>query len=189
MKADILADACRALADGHPTTARDIAHAEYPFVPIIKAQRRYTERHMMKVFVRDGFIDRYSGDRLVFPGTLRLLSQLMPDEFPVQKNWKMSETHQAWWELCPTIDHVVPVARGGADDETNWATTSMLRNSAKANWTLDELGWTLREPGSMGEWDGLTAWFVEYVGKHPGMAGSGYLKRWKSAARASVRKG
>ena len=40
-----------------------------------------------------------------------------------------------------TIDHVIPVARGGADDESNVVTTSMLRNSAKSNWLLDEVGW------------------------------------------------
>jgi hypothetical protein len=35
----------------------------------------------MAVFARDGFVDRYSGERLVFPGTLRLLAKLLPNEF------------------------------------------------------------------------------------------------------------
>lgn len=132
---------CRALSQGDHKQAASIASAEYPFVAPAKVKRRYTETEMMRVFVRDGFIDRYSGQRLVFPGTLRLLSQLMPEQFPAHKNWKMSESHVVFWELFPTIDHVVPVARGGADEERNWVTTSMLRNSAKAQWTLDELGW------------------------------------------------
>lgn len=46
-------------------------------------------------------------------------------------------------ELFPSIDHLVPAACGGADDESSWISTSMLRNSAKAHWPLDELGWTL----------------------------------------------
>jgi HNH endonuclease len=54
----------------------------------------------------------------------------------------------AFWEVGATIDHVVPVTRGGADDESNWVTTSMARNSAKMNWTLEELGWTLHPPGN-----------------------------------------
>ncbi|MFF0818704.1 HNH endonuclease [Rhodococcus sp. NPDC003318] len=58
----------------------------------------------------------------------------------------MSQTHFAYWELFPTIDHIVPVTRGGADDESNWVTTSMLRNSAKAHWTLDELGGDFSQP-------------------------------------------
>lgn len=51
----------------------------------------------------------------------------------------MSECHIVYWELFPTIDHIVPVARGGRNSEENWVSTSMLRNSAKFNGTLEEL--------------------------------------------------
>lgn len=61
-------------------------------------------------------------------------------------------------------------------------TTSMLRNSAKAHWTLQELGWTLQPPGSAEAWDGLTRWFVDYTEAHPELAREGYLKRWRRAA-------
>jgi len=181
-KANIIARVCEALSSGSHEQAANIASTEYPFVALAKAERRYTEIEMMRVFVRDGFIDRYSGQRLLFPGTLRLLSQLMPAHFPAHKNWKMSESHIVFWELFPTIDHLVPVARGGADEEANWVTTSMLRNSAKAQWTLDELGWELRKPGSLDKWDGLTSWFLEHTAAHPEVVSSGYLKRWRSAA-------
>lgn len=83
----------------------------------------------MQSFVRDGFIDRYSGRHLVFPGTLRVLSTLFPEDFPFHPNWKTQFTHPAFWELFPTIDHIVPVARGGLDVPENWVTTSQLRNS------------------------------------------------------------
>lgn len=153
------------------------------------------EVHVTQVFMRDGFVDRYSGDRLVFPGTLRLLSTLMPEEFPAHPNWKMSESHIVYWELFPTVDHVVPVARGGADEESNWVTTSMLKNSAKSNWTLAELGWSLHPHGLFEHWDGMTAWFIEYTAANPAMMTSGYLKRWRAAAvkilaeRAKVERG
>lgn len=137
---------------------------------------------MQRVFLRDGFLDRYCGARLVFPGTLRLLSQLLPVEFPAHKNWKMSESHPAFWELFPTIDHVVPVARGGLDDASNWVTTSMLRNSAKAHWTLEELGWRLHAPAPSEQWDGLTGWFLERTETHPELLASPYLRRWRGAA-------
>lgn len=182
-RAAVISRVCDALLQGETERAAGIASAEYPFVPLAKAERRYTEVEMMRVFVRDGFIDRYSGQRLVFPGTLRLLSHLMPEQFPAHKNWKMSESHMIFWELFPTIDHVVPVARGGGDEDANWVTTSMLRNSAKAQWTLDELGWELHEPGSLNEWDGLTGWFMEYTAAHPEVVSSGYLKRWREAAK------
>ncbi|HZP93434.1 MAG TPA: hypothetical protein VFB20_11220 [Burkholderiales bacterium] len=149
-KADVVATICEALAAGDVAVAKNIARAQYPFVPGAAPKRQYTELESLRIFFRDGFIDRYSGARLIFPGTLRLLSKLLPDEFPAHPNWKMSESHEIYWELFPTIDHVVPVARGGADAPENWVTTSMVRNAAKANWTLEELGWVLLEPGHDG---------------------------------------
>ena len=104
---------------------------------------------MVATFVRDGFIDRYSGKRLVFPASLYLISVLLPDEFPYPPYGKMSDCHVAFWELWPTIDHIVPIARGGRDDPSNWASTSMLLNSIKSNWTLEDLGWDLMDGGRM----------------------------------------
>ena len=72
----------------------------------------------MFVFQRDGFIDRYDGARLVLPGALRLISQLLSDHFLWHTHGKLSESHIVHWELYPTIDHVVPVTRGGDDDES-----------------------------------------------------------------------
>jgi hypothetical protein len=172
---------CQALTLGDLEKASALAKAQYPFAPAMNVGRRYSAYQMTQIFQRDGFVDRYSGARLVFPGTLRLLSTLMPDEFPAHANWKMSESHSAYYELFPTLDHVVPVARGGSDDETNWVTTSMLRNSAKGNWTLDELGWALRPPGGR-EWDGLMRWFLAHTERHPALAEAGYLRRWRAAA-------
>ena len=116
--------------------------SEYPFTPPTNAWRKYSAGQYMEVFVRDGFIDRYSGRRLVFPGTLRLLSLLLLQEFPFHPNWKTDACHFAFWELFPTIDVIVPVSRGGLDREDNWVSTSMLLNAAKANFTLEELGWS-----------------------------------------------
>jgi hypothetical protein len=77
---------------------------------------------MLAVFRRDGFIDRYSGVRLVCPATLRLISKRLPEQFPFHRNGRFDVCHFGFWELFPTIDHYVPVARGGADDESNWIT-------------------------------------------------------------------
>ncbi|MCI5620657.1 MAG: hypothetical protein MR355_03720 [Lachnospiraceae bacterium] len=38
--------------------------------------------------------------------------------------------------------------------------TSMLHNSIKNNWTLEQLNWKLHEAGDYKEWDGLTSLFV-----------------------------
>jgi HNH endonuclease len=96
---------------------------------------------------------------------LRLLSLLLPNEFPFQSNWKFDACHFAFWELFPTIDHVVPVSRGGSDREDNLVTTSMMLNAAKANFTLEQLGWTLHH--DVNRWDGLTSWFMRQTALEP----------------------
>jgi len=60
----------------------------------------------------------------------------------------------------------VPVSRGGKNDESNLVSTSQLRNNAKSNWLLEELGWTLHDPGNLEEWDSLTKWFCAYIFKN-----------------------
>jgi hypothetical protein len=181
-RAGILGRAVKAVCRGDLSSARDLLRAEYPFVPLSPEGRRYTDAQALQVFRRDGFLDRYSGQRLVFPGILRLLSRLLPQEFPYHPNWKMAETHSAYWELFPTIDHVVPVARSGSDSDANWVTTSMLRNTAKANWTLEELGWSLYPAGSLADWDGLMSLFVEVADSGRAVLEDDYLRRWYSAA-------
>jgi hypothetical protein len=178
----IIGRVLQALRMGDTVVARDILRDEYPFVPVTPQGRRYTELQSLQIFVRDGFVDRYSGQRLLFPGILRLLSRLLPQAFPFHPNWKMAETHPAYWELFPTLDHILPVARGGADSATNWVTTSMLRNAAKANWTLEELGWSLWPPGSLADWDGLTRLFLEFIDSDRSILEDGYLRRWHTAA-------
>jgi hypothetical protein len=184
-KAEVIKLVCRALLVGNSVEASRIAREEYPFTPSAKVSRKMTESRMTRIFLRDGFIDRYSGERLIFPGTLRLLSHLMPDEFPAHPNWKMSESHIVFWELFPTIDHVHPVARGGTNDDDNCVTTSMIRNSAKSNWTLEELGWRLVQPGDMQEWDGLLDWFTTLVSNDKAHLADTYLRRWYYAAKQS----
>jgi len=147
------------------------------------------EHQKIRIFLKDGFVDRYSGDKMVFPPVLRLLSKLMPDEFPFQKNWKMSECHIAYWQLLPTVDHIIPVSRGGEDQESNMVCTSQLRNSAKAHWLLEELGWNMHEPGSISDWDGLMNWFMTYVDNKPDILDDHYMRSWYRAANNAKNKG
>jgi hypothetical protein len=78
---------------------------------------------------------------------------------------------------------VHPVTRGGADDESNWITTSMVRNAAKANFTLKELGWPEPlPPGKSSDWDGLTGWFLEQAKANREILNDPYLRDWFKAA-------
>ena len=182
-KSRTIAEVCSAIERGDVAAAESQLRLEYPFASRPVSQRKYSDAEALRVFTRDGFVDRYSGDRLVFPGVLRVLSLKLPHDFPFQKNWKMDETHLAFWELMPTVDHVIPVARGGVDAEENWVTTSMVRNSAKSNWLLEELGWSVRPVESNGSWDGLLNWFFRYVGSHEDLLKEAYVRRWFRVAK------
>ena len=82
------------------------------------------------------------GERLFFPGVLLLLGQLFPQAFPrpeSNEGWRVGKCHWIYWRLWPTLDHVVPVARGGhPTDESNLVTTSQVINTAKSVWTAEE---------------------------------------------------
>jgi hypothetical protein len=124
---------------------------------------------------------------MVCTAVLRLISKRLPEQFPFQTNWRMDSCHFAFWELAPTIDHIFPVARGGTDDECNWATTSMLRNSAKANFTLQELGWHIFPSGNMNDWDGLLGRFIDQASSDQTVLSDPYLRQWYFAARHVLR--
>lgn len=179
--ADIIASACNALSSTGKEAAGSIISAEYPHQEVSNAGRKYNEFQSTEIFLRDGFIDRFSGEKLIFPPVLRLLSQELPEEFPFHKNWKMSECHIAYWKLFPTVDHLIPVARGGPDEASNWVTTSMVLNSAKSNWLVEELNWALHPPGSSSNWDGLLSWFLKYANSHQEIFKNAYLGRWYKA--------
>ena len=152
------------------------AVAEYPFEVRAISKRRYTDRQKMETFFKDGFIDRYSGERLFNPGFLRLLHYLMPEQFPFHPHGKSGLCHDIFWDLLPSIDHKTPIYRGGEDQPGNWVTTSMKRNSAKGNWTIEDLGWNLQPRGAIQDWDGLSRIFVELVERYD--PDVGYVKSW-----------
>lgn len=177
-KALIIMEACTALLNNSKESAIEVINYKYKFVNKEIRSRSYTKKQKMKVFLRDGFIDRYTGDKLLIPGILKVLSVYYPKEFPYQAHWKMEQTHIAYWELVPTIDHIIPIAVGGEDKEENWVTTSMLHNSIKSNWTLDQIGWKVVNPGNLKEWDGLTNLFIALVENDNELLKDTYIKRW-----------
>lgn len=179
---DVVVEACRALAASGPPAAAEIIAHKLPFSPTAPVKRQATRLEMLKAFVRDGFIDRYAGSRLIFPRVFRVMSLRMPDAFPFHKNWKTDACHPAYWSLMPTLDHFIPVARRGADSLDNWVTTSQLRNSIKAHWSVEELGWQLHPPGD-GSWDGMMAWCLDFVAREPDLAEEPYIRDWVRAAR------
>jgi len=179
--ADILARVCSAIENDHPLEAKETLATEYPLgrgksrvqlrrparfgsvkldatprPPISNATR-------MTVFVRDGFLDRYTGHRLVLPATLRLLSHFLAPHFPYNKNWAAPpRCHEGYWELQATIDHVDAWTRGGVHDESNFVTVCQDTNNIKGNIAVSDLGWTICEPGDLQNWDGLSGWYLRH---------------------------
>lgn len=158
--------------------AKALINNEYPFHKITAQGRNYSDREKMEQFIRDGFIDRYSGKKLANPGILKVLSHYMPETFPYHSHWKMEECHNAYWEFVPTVDHIYPVALGGSDSMENWATTSMLHNLIKSNWTLEQLEWKLYDAGDYSQYDGLTSLFIKLVRADEELLKDTYIKRW-----------
>ncbi len=184
-KADVIATVCHALISDGTEAAAAILDQRYPFAPELVAKRRFRPVEYARVFIRDGFVDRYTGGRLLFPPVLRMLSHALPDRFPFHPNWKTQVTHPAYWEVGATIDHVIPVTRGGPDEPSNWMTTSMARNSAKMNWTLRELGWALHDAGDFAQWDGMLRWSLEYAATHPIPPDNG-VRQWLQAGKIAL---
>ena len=165
--------------------AKKIINDKCPFIPPIEKEERisFTEEDKTELLWRDGFIDRYSTTRekLIHPAVLRILSECMPVEFPWDSHWNMEKTHIAYYQLSPSVDHVIPHARGGTNEKDNLVCTSYLRNLAKSGYTLEELGWEVQPEGDHNEWDGMTKWFMEYVEENK-MEKDPYLKPWYGAA-------
>ena len=95
----------------------------------------------------------------------------------------MSETHIAYWDLIPTLDHVYPIAQGGHDDEQNWVTTSMKNNSIKSNYTIEEIHWSLYPQGKICDWDGLSKVFMKIVDSNEELLKDNYIRSWYNASK------
>ncbi len=180
--AEIVAAVCSLIADGEHDAAKAKLVAEYPCAMPATRRKTWPLKQYVRVFARDGYTDRYSGKPLVFPGALRALTLLMGDAFPYHPNWKQGATHPAFWELYPTIDHKVSLARGGADDESNAVTTSMYWNLRKLNGQVDEFIDSELAP-ICPRWDGLVPWFVQVYDSHPALRDDASIRRWRAALR------
>lgn len=110
-----------------------------------------------QVYERDRYQCRYCGAKTILTAVMRLLARLFPDEFPMHPNWKADQTHPAFVFRSATLDHVVPIAGGGAPvSEDNLVTACWGCNRRKGDLTLDEIGWELRSEPPDPDWHGLT---------------------------------
>ena len=187
MDPEVVARLCNAISGGSLDDAAALARAELPFEPFERTSRSFTKHKQVSVFLRDGFTDRYSGKKLVFPGSLRLLSQRLPAEIPFHSHWKTTECHSLYWDLQATVDHVRPVALAGSHEMGNLVTTSMNNNLAKGHRTLKDLDWNRKQAGKLRDWDGLMGWFMEYISDEPSVLEQRFIKQWHRAAQRALK--
>ena len=186
-KSLIIFNIANLLLEDNKNIAKEMIKKEYPHTHFEIEKRTYTMMQKMNQFIRDGFIDRYTGKKLLNPGISKIISHYLPDEFPYHPHWKMTETHIAYWELIPTLDHIYPIAKGGQDDEKNWVTTSMKNNSIKSNYTIEEIRWSLYPQGNISDWDGLTTLFLKLVDKDKSLLKDGYIRSWYNVSKSCLR--
>ena len=182
-KSEIILEIATNIFNNNYAAATETIKTKYPHKHFEIDKRAYTMTQRMEQFLKDGFLDRYTGQKLLNPGILKIISYYFPKEFPYQPHWKMTETHRAYWDLVPTIDHVYPIAQGGHDDENNWVTTSMKNNSIKSNYTIEEIHWNLHPKGDISDWDGLTKLFMEIVDANKELLNDPYIKSWYTVSR------
>lgn len=198
-KAHVLAAAGDLIANNRISDAEELVHTEYPFEAYVKpkakkkaskstnvkdasinpVERKYTQKEALQLYIADGFVDRYFGVQLVCPSALYALSKYIPNAFPCGEN--RATTHQAFWDLFPSLDHLDPVSLGGADNPRNWVTTSMSLNLKKSNLSLDELGWSLQTPDETSTWDGMMGWYQSLSNNDSNLGNILYNKAWHQA--------
>ena len=77
----IIKNLCELLLEDKKNDCIDFATTHYPFANNLISKRQYSKYEMCRVFLRDGFTDRCSGDKLLFPGIIMLLTIEFPEIF------------------------------------------------------------------------------------------------------------
>ena len=186
-KHEVIRDVCYAIDEGDLDKAKRILSERYPFVPLKhyysgakpvkevaptntsekRTRRSISEAEKLEVYIRDGFTDRYSRQKLVHPQVLEIISYYLPKDFPATYHAPLDRTHIAYYDLWPSLEHIEPFSRGGSETMDNFVTTSWVNNLIKGDYSLDEIGERLLPAGDMAEWDGLYGWFQNHTAKNP----------------------
>ena len=116
------------------------------------------------IFARDRYTCRYCEARTVLIPVMYAISALYGSIFKAHRHWRRDETDIAYWTYATSIEHIVPVKRGGTNHAENLLTACWRCNEEKGTQTLLQLDWQIR-PISERAWDGLGS-------KLPGLIGA-----------------
>jgi HNH endonuclease len=118
--------------------------------------RMPTSSEKQLLHVRDGYHCRFCGIPVVRAAIRNRLRKLYSDALPWPTHSNKGQ-HPAFQAMWAQYDHVLPHARGGANDFENIIVTCAPCNFARMNYTLEEVGLAdprMREPIRT-SWDGL----------------------------------
>ena len=73
-KSEIVLDVAISILNNDIAKAKAIIDDEYPHEYFEVEKRTYTMAQKMGQFIKDGFIDRYTGQKLLNPGMLKVIS-------------------------------------------------------------------------------------------------------------------
>ena len=73
-KSTVISNVITMLLEGNESAAKAIISQDYPHTYFEIEKRTYTMVQKMNQFISDGFIDRYTGERLLNPGILKIIS-------------------------------------------------------------------------------------------------------------------
>jgi hypothetical protein len=140
----------------------------------------------MAVFVKDGFVNRFTGEPVVFPAALKLISYKLPELFPHHLNWKVGQTHMAYYEMCACANKADHNKEGryGPDD---LITTTMPWVMARSRASIGAMGWELKPAGDIIEWDGLSKIFRDYITDNPELKKLSFVKTWYPAVKRAYK--
>jgi 5-methylcytosine-specific restriction endonuclease McrA len=117
------------------------------------------ERDKFLVFRKDHYQCTYTGIKLINHPIIELLSYVLPEQWPYNNPPHGSDvgpknTHLLVWVLWPSVDHIVPVSRGGKNELSNYTTSNSKFNMFKGNILKENLGAEFIEPHDK-SWNGL----------------------------------
>jgi 5-methylcytosine-specific restriction endonuclease McrA len=125
-----------------------------PFIPQERRAGTVIGDRARRVFRRDHWTCCYCGRLLIEAHVLALIGQLAGDALPWRSHaMPPAGTHPAIERLYPNVEHVLPLARGGQNDENNLRACCTPCNEWKGDRTLQEAGVELVPAGE--GWDGL----------------------------------
>ena len=142
-------------------------------------RRAFSESRSAATFQRDHFRCRYCGIEIVPRPIAALMHWLYPRELPFHEHYKTGCMHPLFWLRVAEADHLVAGSVGGGwTDPNNHVTVCVYCNTRKGDASLDEIGWSLREPTP--GWDGLVPIYLP-IWERAGRPRPDFHRRWLRA--------